>query len=454
MNIIGAVIGKAQKVLQEHPMPRVAVTVDGVDISGDVADRLIDLNLTDNRGFEADTLEIRLDDSDGRLGIPPLGAEVAVAIGWDGQPLVDKGTFTVDEASHEGMPDVLTVVAKSADLRSGIATQRERSFHGKTVGDIVRIIAGENELAAMVAESIANQVIDHIDQTNESSANFLTRLADLFDAFATVKRGKLLFMPAASGLSVSGKPLGKVSITRQDGDKHRFNQADRNSYTAVKATYNDLGRAEKGEVIWGKEEDAAESGKEDAAEPQAATGTFKPASKTSSTRARALRLARKEWKAIKSAAERAKYDGVRAPYNDKNLEAAGEVTWGKAEEDKARAAAKRQARKDAAKLDEPAIAPSTDSLKTLRHVYASKAAATRAARTEYRRLKRGMATFNLTLARGRPELITDLPAGLSGWKPQIDNTEWIITRVVHTVSGDGGYTMPVEFEIKATELPE
>ena len=33
MNIIGAVIGKAQKVLQEHPMPRVAVTVDGVDIS-------------------------------------------------------------------------------------------------------------------------------------------------------------------------------------------------------------------------------------------------------------------------------------------------------------------------------------------------------------------------------------------------------------------------------------
>lgn len=65
-----------------------------------------------------------------------------------------------------------------------------------------------------------------------------------------------------------------------------------------------------------------------------------------------------------------------------------------------------------------------------------------------------MATFNLTLARGRPELIADLPATLSGWKPQIDNTEWVTVRVVHNITGDGGYTMPVEFEIKATELPE
>ena len=59
----------------------------------------------------------------------------------------------------------------------------------------------------------------------------------------------------------------------------------------------------------------------------------------------------------------------------------------------------------------------------------------------------------MTLAMGRPELITELPVTVRGIKPQIDEASWISTKVVHNI-GDNGYTNHVEFEVKIDEKPE
>lgn len=166
-----------------------------------------DLTLTDNRGFEADQLDIRLDDSDGKLDIPPRGAEVRLWLGFEASGLVDKGTYTVDKIEHSGTPDVLSIRARSADLRGGLTQQRERSWHDITLGDIIRTIADENELEPVISQRLDGQLIEHIDQTNETAVNLLTRLAKQFDALTTVKDGRLLFISAAAGSSLSGKPL-------------------------------------------------------------------------------------------------------------------------------------------------------------------------------------------------------------------------------------------------------
>lgn len=99
-----------------------------------------------------------------------------------------------------------------------------------------------------------------------------------------------------------------------------------------------------------------------------------------------------------------------------------------------------------------AIDHGADNTKTLRHVYASKESAKRSARAEWRRLQRGVATFAITLATGRPELIPELPATVRGWKPAIDGTDWIISRVAHNLT-EAGYTTALELEIRATDIP-
>lgn len=439
----------------EHKKPIYKITVDGENITAAVQGRLVSLTLTDNRGFEADQLDIVLDDSDGKLDLPPRGALVHFSLGWQDSGLVDKGSYTVDEVSHSGAPDTLTLRARSADLRSGLTTQRERSFHNETVESIVKKIAEENDLTPMVSTALASQVVDHIDQTNESSANLLTRLAKQFDAIATVKSGRLMFIHAGGGVSASGKPLPGVTLTRQSGDSHHFSIADREAYSHVKATYNDTALGTKGEVIWSKAEDTAESTRPAQPVAVAPGGAYKTLTSISKSHAAAHRAARKEWRRIaKSKALRAGYIGVKAPYNDRNLGVNGEVPYGDADEQKARQSASKLAHRDAARIGVPSVAIdySADNLKTLRHVYANQENAKRAARAEWRRLQRGMAEFTITLAHGQPELIPETPATVQGFKPAIDSTDWLLVKVTHTL-GDGGYTTQLALEIKATEIP-
>ena len=65
------------------------------DITQVVSSRLINLSLTDNRGLEADTLDLELSDHDGKLALPPRNATIQVALGWKGNILLMKCNFQV-----------------------------------------------------------------------------------------------------------------------------------------------------------------------------------------------------------------------------------------------------------------------------------------------------------------------------------------------------------------------
>ncbi|KZN44005.1 phage late control D family protein [Pseudoalteromonas luteoviolacea] len=334
--------------------PDYQLTVDGKNIR--LNGQLISLILTDNRGFEADTIEIQLDDSADLLDIPRKGAKMQVKLGYvhNGKSeLTDKGSYTIDEVEHTGAPDTLTIRGKSADMRGSLLKTREQSFHQVTLDSIVQTIAQRNNLAAKISPTLSAEQIEHIDQTNESDAQFLTRLAEQLDAIATVKNDNLMFIAAGQAVSASGQPLPKIHITRQSGDQHRFSIADRQAYAGVTA-------------YWQNE-----------------------------------RASRRE--------------SITVERSGNN----GELTGG-------------------------------DGIKTLRHIYASRATATRAAKAMWERIQRGIATFSLTLAEGNPELFPETPITVSGFKPQIDNSNWILVQVTHTLNS-AGYTSSLELEIKQDE---
>lgn len=210
--------------------------------------RIISLELTDNRGFEADELTIAIDDSDGLIELPPRGAELSVSLGWQGEPLVYKGVYTVDEVAHSGPPDRLEITARSADFRDEFNVKREVSWHDVTVERIVSAIARRYKLTPVISEQLMSAEIDHADQTQESDMSFLTRMADLLGAIATVKNGCLLFILPGGGVSANGKALPEFAITRSSGDRHSFRIADRDAYTGVQAYWLDLEFGKKKKV--------------------------------------------------------------------------------------------------------------------------------------------------------------------------------------------------------------
>ncbi|HCT5133072.1 TPA: phage late control D family protein [Aeromonas hydrophila] len=361
---------------QGHPVPAYQVLVDGKDISAAIRPRLMSMTITDNRGFTADTIEITLDDSDGQLDMPRRGATLRALIGWQGSALVDKGIYKIDEVEHAGAPDVLTIRGKSADLRGSMNKLRERSWHQSTVGGIVEQVAATYQLTPCVGGSLKGQLIDHIDQANESDLAFLTRLAGQCDAISTVKSGRLMFTKAGQGTTAKGQPLPAITITRQDGDQHRFSVADRDAYTGVTAYWQDNKAAEKKKV------------------------EVKRKRKT------------------KPKPERPLPPGVVVNKKENEL-----------------------------------LVGSSENVKELRHVYANQANAMRAARAEWERIQRGVAEFDITLAKGRPELYPEQPTTVRRFKPQIDEADWLLTQVVHDLTNQG-YTNRLQLEVKLNELPE
>lgn len=217
--------------------PAFMLKQDNEDITQDFSDRLISLTMTDNRGFEADQLDIELDDTDGQIAMPPRGATLTLWLGWQGSALIKKGTFTVDEIEHRGAPDTLTIRGRSADFRGSLNSRREQSWHDTTLGVIVETIAARNKLEVSVADTLKAIPVPHIDQTQESDAVFLSRLADRNGAAVSVKAGNLLFLKAGSGKTASGKPIPHMTLERGDGDRHQFAIADREAYTGVTAKW-------------------------------------------------------------------------------------------------------------------------------------------------------------------------------------------------------------------------
>jgi phage protein D len=320
--------------------------------------------------------------------MPVRGAVLSLLLGWQGQPLVNKGTFTVDEVEHRGAPDTLTIRARSADFRGTLNSRREESYHDTTLGAVLETIAARNKLTASVAEGLVSIAIPHIDQSQESDAKFLTRLATRNGAEVSVKAGKLLFLNGGSGVTASGKPIPQVTIERRDGDQHQFAIADRGAYTGVTAKWLHT---------------------KDPKAPQKKKVKLKRKLKVKHLRAL------QHPKATKPTASK------QAPAKPKE-EREGEYMAGEA-----------------------------DNVFALTTIYATKTQAMRAAKAKWDKLQRGVAEFSLNLAMGRADLYPETPVAVKGFKRVIDEQTWIITKVTHSL-GDGGYTTALELEVRLSDV--
>lgn len=362
--------------------PDFKLTVNAKDVTANLRDRLLSLTLTDNRGFEADQLDIELDDADGQLALPVRGAVVKLFLGWQGQPLTGKGEFTVDEVEHHGAPDTLMIRARSADFRGTLNARREVSYHDTTLGAVVKQIAERNKLTPAIATEFTDIAVRHIDQTQETDAKFLTRLASLHGAVAAIKAGRLLFIRPGGAVTVSGKPIPQLTLTRQDGDRHSFSIADRGAYTGVTASWLH----------------------------------------TRDPKPKKVKLQRKP--------------------KEKHLRAL---------EHPAAKKKKTTAKKEPEAREGEYLAGSEDNVFALTTVYATKAAAMRAAKAKWEKLQRGVAEFSLTLAMGRADLFPETPVRVSGFKSVIDAQPWLISKVTHNLSGNG-YTTTLDFEVLLSDV--
>lgn len=237
------------------------VTIDGKDLSDRLRPRLVSLSISEKRGDEADQLDIVLNDTDGQLGIPKEGAVLHVQLGWkQGRDvmvgLIDKGSYKVDDVSHSGPPDQITIKARATDFTSQIRNRHQQSWKSTTLGAVLKDVAGRNGLTLRVAADLASIALPSISQSRESDIAFLRRLGRENDAVATIKDKRLIFARKGAGATTSGKALPTLTIRRTDGDRHNWQRQKRDGQEGVTASWHDKKGAKRQTVTVGKAEGA------------------------------------------------------------------------------------------------------------------------------------------------------------------------------------------------------
>jgi phage protein D len=216
--------------------PIFRVVADGADITQRINDRLLQLKTTDKPGMESDEFELRIDDRDSAVVLPPRGASIEIYLGYAETKLTRIGRYVVDEIELSGPPDTLVITGKASDMRGSGKTTRSGSWENVPLSRIVADVAARNGWQAVCS---VQTKVPRADQLNESDFNFITRLAKQYDCTAKVADGKLLVMPRQGGESASGKALGTVIIQRRDVSRFQFRLGDRNTHKAVSTKHQD-----------------------------------------------------------------------------------------------------------------------------------------------------------------------------------------------------------------------
>lgn len=156
--------------------PRFELHVNGAVLDSNLTNNTASLEITDDAGFENDTLTLSLDDSADMLPIPPAGAKIKVYIGYE-ENLTYFGSYTYDEATVELVPRKLSLTAKAVNMTSAIKSNRTKSHVDLTFNDIVETVGKAWELATDVWDDIGKRKLGYVEQDNESDLNFLQRMA-------------------------------------------------------------------------------------------------------------------------------------------------------------------------------------------------------------------------------------------------------------------------------------
>lgn len=226
--------------------PILKLTADDRPLNDQVMARLMTLSVTDNKNLDADELAITLDDHDGALALPKRGVTLQCWMGFVDAGVHDMGTYVVDSSEWSGSPDTISVKAKSADFKSSLKAGRSQSYHNVTLGTIADAVAKRQQLELSITPELATIDVGHVDQTDESDINLLTRLCHQYGAVVNIKHGKLLIFTANSNVSASGHALDLTVITRRTGDSYRYSVEDRQGdYDNVAASYQDKDAAKR-----------------------------------------------------------------------------------------------------------------------------------------------------------------------------------------------------------------
>lgn len=203
-----------------HPAFR--IVMNGRDVTADLSKKLLSVSYTDYEEGQADTIDIRLEDVDGKLRgpwFPEQGYTLNLKFGYEGTPLREAGEFEIDEIQAEGPPDVVAIRAIAAGVKTSYRTHKAKAYDDVTLHALAQRIA--RRLRLQLVGNIEPIPLRRVTQVYEKDLEFLRRVAGEYGYAFSVKGSRMVFFKR-------GELYGEDAIfTLRRGDLSRYQLRDK-----------------------------------------------------------------------------------------------------------------------------------------------------------------------------------------------------------------------------------
>ena len=219
----------------EVPRPVFVIHYEKKNITNDLTPYVRSVTYTDYLSGQSDTLEVELEDVDGRwidTWYPGKGDTLSADIGYDNAPLLPCGSFEIDEIEFSFPPSVVVIRALSTGVKKSVRTRVGRAYENTTLAAVAQRIAKRNKLT--LVGKIREIRIDRVTQYQERDVEFLTRLAREFGYAFKITGSKLVF----SELAELRGTKAAVTLTLQDLSHLTLRDKIKEVYQEVKQKYH------------------------------------------------------------------------------------------------------------------------------------------------------------------------------------------------------------------------
>lgn len=201
------------------PEARFVLTYQQRNITRDISKYLLSLSYTDFLTGQADSLDIELEDAEGKwrdAWYPGHGDTLKLSIGWEGKPLRVVGSFEIDEVELNCPPSTISIRALGAGIQTALRTTEHKAYENTTLDAVAKQIATRQGLELI--GRIEPIKLDRLTQ-QESDLTFLRNLAGEYD-YAFKVTGKRMVFHAISSLA-KGVPVANILLTDLSGVRLR-----------------------------------------------------------------------------------------------------------------------------------------------------------------------------------------------------------------------------------------
>lgn len=221
--------------------PMIMITVDGQEVAGAFYSRLIKAVERDEAGQKSDQLTIDLDDAGNQIAKPREKAKIDLWLGYKETGLVRRGSYELQTFTRkwDDNGDIVTIQASAADLKTKLKGAGREHFENTTLGEVFERVAKRNGMTASVDAELAKTEIKYRARVDASDIDFITTLADEFDAIAKPMGNRLVVTPRGKATSAGGKALAAIIIDKSDTSGGEISPDARAQYGKVQTSFID-----------------------------------------------------------------------------------------------------------------------------------------------------------------------------------------------------------------------